>query len=623
MGWCSIWRRTYKPRTSYNVLVRTLQTRGRAAARRLHRAAFHLVHAMFCYTFGDFKLIPADRQLLRADKPVPIAPKVFETLVLLVSSQGRLVEKDEFLRRVWPGTFIQEVGLAHAVSELRKVLRDDSGASNFIETVPKRGYRFIAPVEVLGGGSAGTAPVVTLAVLPFEDLSRDEEREYLADGLTEEVITALGQVDPEHLSVIGRTSAMTYKRTGKSLATIARELGAAFLVEGSIRGEGERLRITSRLIRGVDHTQIWSDTYDGEPTSVIEFQRDLSSAIAQQVHLRLSPERLQALALRQTTRVEAHHLYLRGRYFWHQLSPLTTRRAVEYYSRAAQIDPGYALAWSGLADAFAASPINGDASPLEMWPRAREAAAKAVAAGPNLAETRASLGLLKFWLDWDWRTAETAFRKAIDLDPAYGFAHRTLGIVLSYSGRHAEAIRAVGRARELDPLDAAHQALSAQIAFNARHYEAAITFARQATVLDPEFWVGHLQLAQAYEQVGGGDSALAALQTAGRFSGGNSKVTALRGYIFAKLGRIDEAQEALNTLQSRERYVPPYATALVYAGLGQRGAALQALLRAYEAHDVHLALLPVEPKWDAFRAEPGFAAVLERCSFITSRADDG
>jgi tetratricopeptide (TPR) repeat protein len=323
------------------------------------------------------------------------------------------------------------------------------------------------------------------------------------------------------------------------------------------------------------------------------------------------------LARRQTRDAEAYDLYLRGRYFWTQLSPLTTRRAVEFYARAAELDPGYALAWAGLADAYSSSPINGDAPPKQVWPRAREAVERAVAAAPDLAETQGSLGLMKFWLDWDRPAAAAAFRNAIELDPGYGLAHRTLGIVLSHMGRHDDAQSAMRCARQLDPLDFVHLALSAQVAFAARDYPGAIDFARQANVLDPEFWVGYYQLAQAYEQLDRNDLAFDALQKAGQFSGGNSKVVALRGYLFGKLGRAGEALEVLNTLDAvaRERYIPPCSKALVYAGLGQHGQALDWLDRAYDAHDVHLLLLLTDPKWDALRGEARFQLLLERCGF--------
>jgi DNA-binding winged helix-turn-helix (wHTH) protein/tetratricopeptide (TPR) repeat protein len=569
------------------------------------------------YKFGDFLLNPADKQLLRDGKPVALPPKVFDALLLLVESQAHLVEKDDFLKRVWPDSFVEEVALAHCISHLRKALRDGTHGCTFIETVPKRGYRFVAAVEVVPAASHEASDPVRLAVLPFENLGAGSEREYLADGFTEEMIAALGQIDPDHLNVVGRTSMMAYKRTTKSLADIGRELDAAYLIESSVRVEGERLRIMSKLIRARDQVQIWSASYDSEPSSILEFQCKLSTAIAEQIRLRLSPDRLTALARRQTRNAEAYDLYLRGRYFWNQLSPPTTRRAVEFYTRATELDPEYALAWSGLADAYTASTINGDAPPLEVWPRARAAAAHAVGAEPNLAEAQTSLGVVNFFLGWDWAAAEMEFRKAVALDPSYCLAHRTLGIALSHMRRPEEAQLAVRRARELEPLNAAHHALSAQVAFNARDYPAAVEFAQQATVLDPGFLIGYLQLGQAHEQLGNSDLALDALQNAGRLSGSNSKVIALQGYLFAKLGRTHQAREVLNTLEavSRERYVPPYATALVHAGLGQRDTALECLERAYEARDVHLIFLPVDPKWDAFRSDVRFLALFRRCGF--------
>jgi tetratricopeptide (TPR) repeat protein len=351
----------------------------------------------------------------------------------------------------------------------------------------------------------------------------------------------------------------------------------------------------------------------------LAIQRELSTDIAQHVGLQLLPERLSALAHRQTKKVEAYDLYLRGRYFWNQLSAVTTKRAMEYYGRATERDPEYALAWSGMADAYSASPINADLSPLQVWPRARDAIAHATASGPSLPEVQTSLGLFKFWLDWDWVAAEAAFRKSIAFDPSYSLAHRFLGIVLSHMARHEEASLAIRQARDLDPFNATNHALSAQVAFAARDYSGAVQFAQQATTIDPEFWIGYIQLAQVYEQLGNTDLALSALNDAGRFSGGNSKAIALRGYICAKVGKTKEAHEVLSTLEavSRERYVPPYATALVHVGLGQHDSALDWLERAYDAHDVHWVFPPVDPKWDPLRADVHFADLLRRCGFTT------
>jgi len=366
-----------------------------------------------------------------------------------------------------------------------------------------------------------------------------------------------------------------------------------------------------------DQTHIWASTYDRELTGVLAIQNELGTAIADHVRLRLSPERLHSLAIPRTASGEAYDLYLRGRYFWNQLSPPTTRRAIEFYTRATDLDPHYALPWSGLADTYATSPINGDAPPLQVWPKARDAAARAVQAAPDLAETQTSLGFVKFWLDWEWAAAEAAFREAIAINPSYALAHRMLGIVLAHLLRAEESIAAAKRARELDPLNASHRALSAQIAFTARDFPAAVELAKQAIAIDPEFWVGHFQLGQAYEQLDKGEPALEALNHAGRLSNGNSKSIAIRGYILAKQGRTQEAQQLLSTLEtvSRDRYVPPYAHALVYAGLGEQAMALQFLERAHQAHDVHLAFLTHDPQWDPSREDSRFIRLLERCAF--------
>ena len=569
------------------------------------------------YKFGEFRVEAAKRVLLRNGDPVALTPKVFDTLLHLVRRQGKTVEKEELMRAIWPDTIVEENNLNQNISVLRRVMEERQSGSRYILTVPGKGYRFVASVEVIDGALAEAPLRTTIAILPFENLSAEAEREYFADGLTEETIAALGQIDPGYLSVIGRTSVMAYKRTKKTAEEIGRELNAGYLIEGSLRAEAGRLRITSRLIRVRDQVQVWSASYDSEPGSMLAFQRELSMAIAEQVRRRLSPERLNALERRQTRNAEAYDLYLRGRYLWHQLTPATTRRAAEYFTRATVLDPGYALAWSGLADAFSASPINGDAAPLAVWPRAREAAAHALRAEPNLAEVQASVGFLKFWLEWDWPGAEAAFRKSIELDPNYPLPHRMLGVLYSHLGRREEAKLAISRARELDPLLGVHHALSAQVAFAGRDYGAAVQFARQAIAIDPEFWVGHFQLAQALAQMGEPATAFDALGQAGQVSGGNSKVIALRGYLFGKLGRTAEARDVLNTLEaiSRERFVPPYAMALVHAGLGRDREVLEWLERALEKRDVHLTFLQVDPKWDGFRADPGFVSLVGRCDF--------
>jgi TolB-like protein/Flp pilus assembly protein TadD len=544
-----------------------------------------------------------------------------ELLMLLVERRNDLVSRADIVKKLWGDDVFVDVdmGVNTAIRKVRQALGDSPDATTYVTTVSGKGYRFTAAVEDAdrsGSTRPATPERMTIAVLPFENLSADPDREYLADGLTEEAIAVLGQIDPERIAVIGRTSVTAYRKTTKALADIGRELGARYLVESSIRSEGGRLRITSKLIRAADQAPVWSATFDSEPDSLLEFQRELCSVLATQIHLTLSPLRLDAIDGRHTRDAEAYHVYLQGRYFSNQLTPATTRRALECYTRATKLDPEYALAWSGLADAYSASPINGDADPRVVTPLARAAADHAVTSKPTLAEAQVSVGILHYFLDWNWPKAEAALRRAIELDPNLAMGHRMLGILLASMTRHDEARAAIRRARELDPLYVMNQSLSSQIAFFARDYDAAIHFARQAVVVDSSFWIGYLHLGQAFEQAGDLDKALAALDHAGRLSG-NSKPISLRGYIFARQHRTDDARDVLRTLEAiaRERYVPAYAMALVHAGLGDRDAAFEWLERAFQTGDVHLLFVPADPKWDAFRNDARLNALIAKCGF--------
>jgi DNA-binding winged helix-turn-helix (wHTH) protein/Tfp pilus assembly protein PilF len=570
------------------------------------------------YEFAEFRIESGKRLLFRSGNPVPLSSKAFDALSLLVSRHGQVLKKEDLMAVIWPDTVVEENNLNQIISTLRRTLGESRGENRFIATVPGKGYRFTAQVHP--GKMA--APEDNLAhirigVLPFENLGAGPEREYLSDGLTEETIAMIGQIDPDHFSVIGRTSVMSYKKTTKTLTDIGRELDASYLIEGSLRAEGERLRITCKLIRVGDQLQIWSESYDRESGSLLGFQRELALAIAEQVRLRLSPGRLKALASRQTQNPEAYDLYLRGRYYWNQFAPLATRRSIEYFTQATAVDPGYALAWSGLSDALASSPVSGDTAPLALLARAKEAAQNALRSDPNLAEAQTSFGFFHLWLGWDWAAAENAFCEAIAADSNYAFAPRVLGILLSHLRRHEEACASIRRARELDPLNAMNRALSAQIAFAARDTQAAVQFAREAIIIDPEFWIGHYQLAQALVELQDYGRALESLTQASRFSGGNSKTLSLRGYL---LGRTTDSAEALNILHtletvSRDRYIPPYAMALIHIGLGHSDAAFEWLMRAFDVHDVHLLFLTVDPKWDPMRNETRFDDLIKRCGF--------
>ena len=620
-----------------------------------------------CFRFAGFELDAAAYELRRDGAPIRLERQPMEVLLLLVERGGRLVSRQDIVDRLWGSEVFVDVdtGVNTAIRKIRAALRDPAETPRFIETVAGKGYRFVAPVDRVSGKAdaqpeaAGTAPPLaaaaggawssamiaaaialvlivgaavtalwpnrddstitrrTLAVLPFENLSGDPGRDYLADGLAEETIATLGQIDPAHVMVIGRTSVMTYKGTTKSLATIGRELGVDYLVEGSVRAEGAQVRVTSKLIRVHDQMQIWSDSYDRAASSLLAVQRELSTAIAQQVRLRLSPERLSALARRQTRNAEAYDLYLRGRGFANQRTPAATVKAIEYFDRATRLDPAYALAWAGLAEAYGASPVNGDADPQTVASQVREAARNATAADPGLAEAQFSQAYVSWMFDWNWAAAIASFRRAEALGPGEALHQAILGHVLSQVGRHEEARAYLKRAREMDPFSGMPHAMSSQVAFQARDFSAALEHARQAIAVDERFWIGHMMAGQAYAELGKADQAFDAFAEAARLSGGNSKPLSNKGHLLARTGRPAEARAILAAFASaaRTRYVPPYALALIHAGLGERDAAFEWLERAYAARDVHLIFLTQDPKWDGYRDDPRFSALLTRCGF--------
>lgn len=472
----------------------------------------------------------------------------------------------------------------------------------------------------LRGGDGPPPARATIAVLPFANTAPGSDHDYLAHGLTDETSASLAQIDPGRLIVRGRTA--RYRGTTKSVPEIGQELGVDYLVDGTIGVEAGRLRVTTTLIRVRDQEHVWSQRYEREITSALALQQDVSAAIAAQIRARLSPDAAGAAVNRQTVVPEAYDAYLRGRFFQSRRTPDANRQAVEAYRRAIALDPNYALAWASLAFTYASSVLNADARPAVVGPLAREAADRAIRANPELAEAQFMAAYVNWVLDWDWPGAERRLRRAIALDPGAADVHRVLGHVESQMGRAHDAAADMARALDLDPLDPLSHALRAQVAFQGRDFAAAIGYARQAILLDSTFWIGYMQLGQAYAQSGQPDLALEALADALRLSGGNSKPISLRGYVLARTGRTAEAREVLRLLEtrSRERFMPPYAFALVHAGLGDTEAVMAWLDKAYGERDGHLIYLPVDAKWDPYRADPRFQALLARCGFAVTTA---
>jgi TolB-like protein/Tfp pilus assembly protein PilF len=439
----------------------------------------------------------------------------------------------------------------------------------------------------------------------------------LAAGLHEEVVSALGQIDPGRLRVLSRRSTVAYVASGKSPARMGQELGADYLVEGTIGEDGANWRITFTVVSARDQVQTWSGRFDRDRSTLPYLQTELGRAVAQQIRLRLSARQDQALVRRQARNPQAYEHYLRGR----ALSAKPTRAAlfaaIDEYKQATALDPEYALAYAGLAEAYSVLPITSDVPPLEVAEHAREAATHAVRADGLLAEAHAALGWQEFWFGWNWPAAEASLRRATALDPNYADARRWLGHVLSNSGRHSEALAEMARARELDPFSPLMHMVSSVVGHSSRDFAAAERHARQSIAIDPNFWAGHFNLGQALAGQHRLEEALAAVSESHRLVP-NSKGLR-RAYVLGLMGRRAEAQQLVRDFELTTRFLPPYEIALVNAGLEDAGGVFAALEKAYAIRDANLVFLPVDPRLDRFRADPRFQALLDRCGFTRKR----
>jgi TolB-like protein/Tfp pilus assembly protein PilF len=465
-------------------------------------------------------------------------------------------------------------------------------------------------------GPSAPETSVTIAVLPFQNLSSDPEQEYFGDGLTEETIAALGRVAPSRIRVIAWTSSMAYRGTRKTARQIGGELAASYLVESTVRKEKEHLRITSKLVRVKDQVQVWNNTYDREPSSLLRVQQEIGTAIAHQVGGELSPQAEQAL-VKSTRDPDAHDLYLRSRYYWYQRTPESMQKSVEYLEAAIQKDPSYALAHAGLADTYVVQAMITGADPRDLWKKARIETEKALSLDPNLAEAHTANGMTSFFITWDWPAAERSFRRAIELNPNYAIAHQFYAHFLSNALRPEEAVAEIQKARAIDPLSPMMHTFAGGIFVMGRRYDDAVPALQQALAIDADFFPTHSVLGLFYQQTGKTDVAIEEYRKAYRLSGGNILQLAYQGFVLGQIGRRSEAQQIITTLNqiAQSRFVPPYAFALVYTGLGDRDAAFHWLERASEVRDVALVFLPAGPQWDSLRSDKRFQSLLRRCGF--------
>jgi TolB-like protein/DNA-binding winged helix-turn-helix (wHTH) protein/Flp pilus assembly protein TadD len=609
--------------------------------------------------FGVFEADLRTGELRKAGRKVAIQEQPFRTLLALLERPGEIVTREELRAKVWPAdTFVDfDTGLNKAVRKIREALGDSADSPRFVETLPRRGYRFLAPVEVVGTAAAppveappaetgtphpwhrvvfaaaATAVLLSalgvwgwwarkdarlairsIAVLPLENLSGDPNQQYFADGMTDELITLLAQI--HSLRVISRTSVMRFQGVRRPLPEIARELNVDAIIEGSVLQSGGNVRVTAQLLDARQDRHLWAASYERQLTDVVGLQGQVAQAIAEQVKASLTPQEHTSLARQRPVNPDAYQAFLRGRFFWNKRRRDAVEKAIGYFQQAIQLQPDYARAWAGLAGCYMS--LGGDmgvVAPGDAAPSARAAVTKALEIDSDVADGHLTLANIRLFYDWDWAGAEREYRRALDLSPNDSPAHRNYSHYLLLMRRFDEALAQNKRAIELDPLDLLANAHLIWFYLGTRQPDKALAQSGRVLELEPGFTGIYGFVGGALEEQGKWPEAIAAFEKA--------KDDQDPGYLlgiahaWAASGHRREAQSALAKLHelARTRYISPVGLADAYAGLGERDTALAWLEQGYRQHAPALTGLLLDSQLNALRADPRFQDLLRRLAF--------
>lgn len=624
---------------------------------------------------GDFELDLRLYELRRSGRVVKLERIPMELLLLLVVRRGELVTREQIVERIWGKDVFLDTdnSINGAIRKIRQVLKDDPEQPRFVQTVTGKGYRFLASVvdngtekrsvspaprisaesssksaETVAPGTptkrraglvlalascaigigallawqhfyakSALPPIRSIAVLPMENLSGEAGQEYFADGMTDELITDLAKVGA--LRVISRTSVMRYKGTKKGLPEIARELNVDGIVEGSVTRSGQRVRITAQLLHAHTDQHLWAETYDRDLGDVLKLQSDVALAIAQEVRAQVTPQQQARLRSARPVKPEAYEPYLKGRYYlttqFTMAQPLNMAKT--YFEESVRKDPGFALAYWGLADSYVFLAFSGQLSPEGSYKPAKEALRKALELDDNTGEAHDTLGLLRWQYEWDLDAAEREFNQAIALAPSYSCAHEDRSIFLSFSGRRAEALAEIAKSNELDPGPSSAIAES-EAYYQLRDYEGLLEASRKGAVSYPNEWVEHYYLGAGYEGTGKRLEAISEYLKAVEMSDGSLGATAALAHAFGVIGRRAEAEKILRDLERKSKsvYVSPYMIATIYAGLGEKDRAFEFLEKAYQERALDIAShLKADLRFDNLRSDPRFQALVRRVGF--------
>jgi len=626
------------------------------------------------YEFGPFRLDPAERLLLRDNQTIPLAPKAFDTLLLLVENSGHLLTKDELMKRLWPETFVEEVNLAQNISAIRRALDDKNGGAQYIETVPKGGYRFVGPVRVsqptvpastpargtiaapgplvhrgklnsfrrrvvlgvavvvvlavlawgIGRGRvrAGDShsPIRSIAILPLQNLSNDPQQEYFVDGMTDELITDLAKIGK--LRVISRTSVMSYKGTRKSLGTIASELNVDAVVEGTVLRAGNRVRVTAQLLGASPERHLWADSYQGDLTDVFSLQDRVARSIAREIRVTLTPEEQARLVSVQPSDPEAYDAYVRGRHYAAQITPDGFEKAILNFGRAIELQPRYAQAYADLAETYCWAAATQAMPAQEGLLKARQAAMKALELDETLSQAHSSLAWVKYAYEWNFAEAEREFHRSLELNPGASWARLWHGMYLAQGNRIEESNAEMKKVQQIDPLSPVANTLTLVPVLNGRNYDAAIEGGRKVLEMDHANGLARWLLTTAYEWKGDYSKAIELKEETAALYGENKEAAAQR---FSRLRRAyqtlgPEGYWRVNLEQQQSLWktdpADPYDRAVLYARAGKKLDAFNWLGKAYQGRSQEMIFwLRTEQAFDALRSDPRYADLIHRIGF--------
>jgi DNA-binding winged helix-turn-helix (wHTH) protein/TolB-like protein/Tfp pilus assembly protein PilF len=596
------------------------------------------------FTIGEWLVSPRLNQISHDGESIRVEPKTMQVLVYLAEHPG-VVAKDELISVVWPNVFVSDDVLPGSISALRKAFRDDARHPRFIETIHKRGYRLLKPVEFLGSVEPSAEPpgaslrkrllsplpllaisaaflivlgvVVfawastktrydSIAVLPFSSGADNAPLQYLSDGLAEQVINDLSRLS--NLRVMAWATVSHYRQPQLDALAVGRDLGVKVVLISRFNRDGDRITVRTELVEARGGALLWGQTYQRTIADVAGLQRELVRDVAS--HLRLHLDRIEESKLAHTYAAspEAYELYLKGRFFWSMRTKQSLQQAIDYFQQAIHIDPDDALAYAGLADCYNLLDDWGDTPPRDSFPRARAAAEKALSLDPSLAEAHVSLAMVRGSYDWDWGGAEQEFRRAIELNPSYPTAHQWYGLMLASLGRFSEAEAEVKRAQQLDPLSPITSMAVAEVYTWERHYDRSVGQYQKLLALNPRFAGAYGNIAQVYEHIHRYREASDALRQRWSLDGEAGFAQSIQ-QAYSRTGYSAVMQAQLQHLlerRARGNYVDPTAIAGLYAELGHESDAFQWIQRGYEEHSSEMQFLCVAPEFDSIRANPRF-----------------